>query len=118
VTVSAVDFKLNNIPSTVGAGSFAVTLKNDGQQDHEFNLLELKPGVTADQLMAASKTGGKSAGDQYIVRSAGGSGGPVSPGASKTFGLTLEAGKTYAYACFLGNPPHAFIGMYGSLTVQ
>lgn len=119
VAVSAVDFKFEGVPTTAPAGDYAVTLKNTGAQPHEMVFVELKPGVTMDQVISTAKDKGEGAAKQLLTNdNVASSSGPAAPGASTTFGVTLEKGKTYGYVCFVGGPPHAFQGMYGQLSAQ
>lgn len=118
VEVIGVEYAFQNLPEEVQAGTYRVTFKNEGKEDHEIGIVELNEGVTADQVIELFKQGKESEGEKLIADDdVGGSHGPIKPGESKDFAVELEAGKTYGYACFVDapndGPPHAALGMYG-----
>jgi uncharacterized cupredoxin-like copper-binding protein len=127
-TVTAKDFAFA-VAAPVAPGEHTFTFKNDGPQPHEAGLIKLAPGVTAEQVVEAVKSSGPSAsGSPGASASASASasaaappfedaGGiaAVSPGSTATFTVTLEAGASYAFICFVPDPatgaPHAALGM-------
>lgn len=122
VDISGLEYSFKNVPEEVTAGDYHITFKNEGKEKHEFNLVELKPGATAEQVIGLFKENKESEAEALVADDdVGGTSGPIDPGTSKDFVVKLEAGKTYGYACFVDSPagpPHAALGMFGDLTTK
>lgn len=120
--VSGVEYAFKNVSEDVAAGDYHITFKNDGKEEHEMSFVELKPGATADQVIALFKENKESEAEALVVNEdVGGTDGPIGPGESKDFVVKFEAGKTYAYACFIDSPagpPHAALGMFGDFVTK
>lgn len=120
--VSGVEYAFKNVPEELAAGDYRITFKNDGKEEHEMSFVELKPGATADQLIALFKENKESEAEALVANEdVGGTEGPIGPGESKDFVVKFEAGKTYAYACFIDSPagpPHAALGMFGDFVTK
>ena len=117
VTVTAKDYTFD-APAELPAGLTTFRLVNQGPDLHHVQLIKLEDGKTADDLLAAIKSGGP---PPKWAKDAGGVNPPPGGGeANATF--TLEPG-TYAYTCFIptaktGMVPHIAKGMIRPLTVR
>lgn len=93
-TVVATDFAFDRNPA-VEAGENVVLLRNEGQQLHEINLVELPSGTTMDNVVDwYSRPSGPPP-----MRSLAGA--AILPGEEATATLNLEAGRTYAFICVI-----------------
>jgi hypothetical protein len=107
-------------PDTLPAGPTALAFENRGRVDHELMLAKLKAGVTLEQALAANQRGA----DVSSFLEDGASVLLASPGGRSTARLLvdLEAGRTYAVVCLMRDdeqaPPHAAMGMVGSIVVN
>jgi hypothetical protein len=118
VEVAATEFAFA-LPEEIPAGETTFTLVNNGEEEHEFALVELKPDAPPvdDLIKLPEKEANKH------IKFVGGIR-PVAPGetSKKPFTTELASGTTYAYVCFVPSPekkkPHALLGMYGSFEVQ
>ncbi len=105
-------------PSSLSAGLTTVQLHNQGPAPHQLQLLRLRDGVTADQALAAAKTGNPGA----LLSLATVAGGPnaVATGHDQQVTVDLLAG-TYLEVCFVPDPDgvsHVAKGMVSVLTVS
>ena len=105
-------------PSSLPAGLTTVQLHNQGPAPHQLQLLRLRDGVSADQAMAAAKTGNPGA----LLSLATVAGGPnaVAAGHDQQVTVDLPAG-TYLEVCFVPDPDgvsHVAKGMVSVLTVS
>lgn len=105
-------------PTEIPAGLVSLSLENAGHVQHHLQLVELKPGVTIEQLTTAYQQG------QHIAAALvdGTAGGPASiaPGATQQVTLELAAGQ-YALVCLVPDQqgaPHVLSGMVAPLTVS
>jgi hypothetical protein len=116
VEVQAVEYGFV-LPETLPAGETTFTLKNNGEEPHQLILVPLVDDAppVADLIKLSQKESAK-----YF------SGKPseahAKPGEeAKPLEVNLEAGR-YGYVCFVrtkeSKKPHAFLGMYGELTVE
>jgi uncharacterized cupredoxin-like copper-binding protein len=120
--VSVQKFKYSGMPASIKGGESIVTLTNreSGPITHEFVLLGLPSGKTANDIAAdAKKKGDKAEGDFLSF----GEVGEVDTGSTHAGIFSLPPG-TYALACFedgkIGGgkgPVHASIGMTYQFTV-
>lgn len=116
VTVTGHDFAFAGVPTDLEAGEMTVEFKNEGEQEHELNLVELEGSATVDDVaeffLAPPGQGGAPP-----MRQLGGAliGAGVRAPAVTTY--RLEAGKRYAFICgvpdFSSEPPtpHVAKGM-------
>ena len=118
VEVAATEFAFS-LAETLPAGETTFTLVNNGEEEHEFQLVPLKPDAPAvDELIKLPE---KEV-EKYFLGPPDGIK-PIKPGeTSDPFNATLESGSRYAYVCFVVSKeekkPHAFLGMYGEFTVE
>src|SRR5690606_17385320 len=107
-------------PDTLPAGPTTIAFENRGLMHHELMLAKLKSGVTLEQALAANQAGD----DVTTLLEDGASVLYASPGgrSSARRRVHLEAGRTYAVVCLLRDteqaPPHAVMGMVGSIAVN
>lgn len=104
-------------PPTAAAGETSITLVNKGAEPHFIDLVPLTPDAPAVEKlikMPENKVGEFFAGKPIHIKT-------VKPGeTSEPVDLELEPGR-YGYVCFFskkGEKPHAFLGMFGELTVE
>lgn len=103
--------------STLKQGQVTIALSNRGFERHELNIVRLKDGVTAKQVMEAEAAGLDT--EDLVADEGVGAVSPVDPGATGTVQVNLVPG-TYAYACFLDAPDgqaHVRKGMIGQFQV-
>lgn len=114
-TVVAMEFAFGDIPD-LPAGDHLLALENDGEQEHELNLVELGDGATIEDVVDYY-SGPPGQGDPPMRNL----GGPlINPATSQPVvgRFRLEAGKEYAFICavpdFSEQPskPHVVSGMY------
>ena len=105
-----------DVPAELTGGTVTITLKNTGAEQHEFGLVRVKDGTTADQVAKDLLASEDSPIPDYVLGAPGGSGG-VAPGATGTSTISLEKG-TYVYFCTFGDPSHYTAGMLGEFTVK
>lgn len=113
-TINASEYKFETTGAVV-PGSNLVTFKNDGKEVHHVQLVQLAPGKTMPDLMAALQAGDLS---KVPGRFEGGVG-QLAPGGSGQLQTGLTNG-TYAMLCFVPAPdgaPHFVKGMAGSFEV-
>jgi hypothetical protein len=114
--VVAKDFSFTTA-SSVKAGLVDVRLDNQGQYEHQAQLVRINDGVTPQQLQEAQSdpTGEKVL---ALVAVKGGVNG-IAPGAKQSVISNLDAGN-YLMLCFIGEPdgtPHVAKGMVTPFTV-
>ncbi|MDP8957503.1 MAG: hypothetical protein M3N24_11220 [Actinomycetota bacterium] len=113
-TVTAQEFAFLNVPQ-LGAGDHVLSMRNAGKQEHEFNLAELAPGKTVQDIVEFMKQPPGQGGAPPMILHGGAL---MQPGLSATARYTLEPGKQYALVClvpdFSDTPPtpHVVKGMY------
>ena len=115
ITIKAQDYAYS-APAQIQSGLVAMTLVNDGKEDHHAQLARLNEGVTMDQLKTALQGSPDAA--LALVSLAGGPS-VVSPGKSQKVTLNLAAGN-YVFLCFVSgqdNVPHLAKGMISPLQV-
>lgn len=114
--VVATDFAFA-LPDSVSAGATEITLRNEGQDEHQAQIARLNTGVTLEQLTGELQNQDPSAALGLVTLVGGPTG--VLPGAQGTVGLDLEAG-THVFLCFIAGEdgiPHIAKGMVAPLEV-
>lgn len=111
VTVKAVEFEFQGVPTTFEAGRTSFLLENAGKKPHEFGLVRITGDRSVEELIELRQRA-----DEFIedVGSAF-----ARPGTSRRVTVELTAGR-YGYACFVTTDqgePHAVLGMFGEFTV-
>jgi uncharacterized cupredoxin-like copper-binding protein len=115
-------FKYSGMPTSIKSGESIITLTNreSGEITHEFVLLALPSGKSANDIAADAKKKGADAEEDFLSF---GEVGDVNTGSTHAGVFSLPPG-TYALACFedgkLGGgkgPVHATIGMTHQFTV-
>jgi uncharacterized cupredoxin-like copper-binding protein len=115
--------KFNGMPTSIKSGESIITLTNreSGEITHEFVLLALPSGKSADDIAADAKKKGDKAEEDFLSF---GEVGEVNTGSTHAGVFSLPPG-TYALACFekgkIGGgegPVHASIGMVQQFTVS
>ena len=122
--VSVKNFTYHGMPSTVPANTpILVDFSNDEsfQITHEFVVLKLPNGKTADDVVADAKKKGDKGEDDWIHV---GDSGDVTTGGSTVLTLDLPPGNYVATCWQTGKagggegPPHVAIGMHTEFTAQ
>jgi uncharacterized cupredoxin-like copper-binding protein len=115
-------FKYSGMPTSIKSGESIITLTNreSGEITHEFVLLALPSGKSANDIAADAKKKGDTAEEDFLSF---GEVGEVNTGSTHAGVFSLPPG-TYALACFekgkIGGgegPVHATIGMVHQFTV-
>ncbi len=117
ITVKGGDFNFE-VPPQVQAGLVSITFENVGQEVHHMQLVQLKDGVTMEQLLAELPKG--DAALVALLKGIIGGVGPLDPGGSGRVTLELNAG-TYVFMCFVPSHdgvPHLVKGMIAPLIVK
>ena len=117
ITIEGVDFAFK-APATAAAGETEITFENAGKEPHQLILALLADDAPAiDELIKLPEKKANS----FLVEQIEDAAKPIKPGDSVTFTTELKAG-TYGMVCFIPSKekkqPHAFLGMYNSLTVE
>jgi uncharacterized cupredoxin-like copper-binding protein len=117
VTVQAADYKFS-APGALTSGAVEITLTNAGTEPHQGQLLRLKDGVTAGQLVEAGK---KPNAEELLAGMATFDGGPngIDPGKTQVATVGLPAGH-YAFVCLIPDAKgrlHLGLGMVSELNV-
>lgn len=114
--VVATDFAFA-MPETAPAGPTEITVRNDGQEDHQAQVARLNTGVTMEQFQGELQNPDPSAALGLITLVGGPTG--VAPGESVTTGSDLEPGP-HVFLCFISGEdgiPHLAKGMVAALEV-
>lgn len=122
VTVQANDFLFKFSRMTVPAGTVHFVLENQSKTyQHELWVYpQTQPKLTA---MLAAEDAGQTVNMPDYIQGAAGHVGPLDPGATASFDVTLQPG-TYEMSCFVTTSiagktmVHYEMGMHGLLTVQ
>lgn len=117
ITVKGGDFRFE-LPPQVQAGLTTITFENVGQEVHHMQLVQLKNGVTMEQVLAELPKG--NAALLALLQGIVGGVGPLDPGGSGRVTLELNAGN-YMLLCLLPSPdgvPHLAKGMIAPLVVK
>ena len=123
-SVSVKNFTFQGVPATVQANKpFEVTFINDEAFPilHEFVVLKLPPGKTAQDVVQDARNKGPGAEDDW--NHVGDSGAPLPAGASAVVHMNLKPGSYVATCWQTGKvgggtgPPHLVLGMIASFTV-
>lgn len=117
MTLRDFEFELSSQPSE-GEHTFHVV--NEGPQPHEVAVVELAPGATAEQFMAAMEPGAETEGPPPGMPIGGLQ--VIEPDAEGYFTVNLESGREYLLICFHPDPdsgaPHAALGMMQTVSVD
>ena len=108
-----------DVPEEVEGGTVQLTFKNTGAQGHEFAIVRVTDGTTADQLVEGLFAEEGAPIPDSLIGAPGGGGG-TAPGATNVSTISLEKG-TYVYFCTFqegDEPPHYVNGMLGEFTVK
>ena len=103
-------------PGEVKGGTVQLTFKNTGAEAHEFAIVQVKDGTTADQVVKDLFASDGAPIPDYVVGAPGGGGGTF-PGTTSVTTVSLDKG-TYVYFCTFGDPAHYTAGMLGEFTVK
>ena len=102
------------------AGKHSITLKNQGPQPHEANLIKVASGVTVDAILKMATATSSPPPGPPPWTDVGGTG-AISQGLTATFEANLQPGE-YAFLCFVPDAatgkPHFQLGMIGALSVK
>ena len=115
VEVRAVDFKYEGVAASYAAGPTVFSFTNGGTTDHEFGLVKLAAGVSADDAIAKVQADPED--ESYIERFVGAA--YAKAGEGTPLNVKLDRGL-YAFACFVENDegvPHVQVGMFGTFNV-
>jgi hypothetical protein len=125
VHVVARDYAFVTAPDTLPAGDVSFTFENRGAHDHELIVGRLRPGVTAQQIVATHERGItlRQLSQAYLAEGASGAllaqPGTRSPA---RYVVPLERGQVYVLLCQLrdsaGKPQHPVLGMFRLLHVR
>lgn len=118
VTMQLVDYSFT-LFEEITAGSHTFRVENGGSEPHEVAVVQLAPGATAEDFMAAfapdappGPPPGQPIGGLQVI----------DPGDSGYFTAEFESGQTYALICFHpvegSGVPHAAMGMVQEFTVN
>ena len=115
--IGMIDFGFE-VSAPISAGTQTILVTNDGEQEHEAFLVQLAPGATAQDFLAAFEPDAPPGPPPGL-----GLGGlqSVAPGMRGTI-IVDFAPANYAFICFVGDPdsgaPHFALGMLSEFTVQ
>jgi plastocyanin len=114
--MTALDFSYE-VASTVQAGPTTISMKNDGQEEHQAQMARLADGKKVGDVLTALQSNDFAAFFGIVTLA----GGPTSvlPGETGTVGLPLEPGN-YVFLCFVtsaDNTHHFAKGMVAPLEV-
>lgn len=119
VVIVGTDYAFEH-PETLPAGLTAFRFENRGHVEHEVMLVKLRAGVTLEQALAVNQ-----AGKDVSAMLEGGASVLLAPPRGQSVAsllVDLEAGRTYAIVCMIRDsaeaPPHAAMGMVGSIAVD
>lgn len=112
-----VDFGFD-LSASIASGSQTIGVTNNGEQEHEAFLVQLAPGATAMDFLAAFELGAPPGPPPGLAL---GGFQAIDPGGRGTFTVDFAPGN-YALICFVGDPetgaPHFALGMLEEFTVQ
>jgi hypothetical protein len=119
-SVVAVDYAFASYPREISAGRHSIAFRNAGKQRHEFSIVLLKQGVTADSVNGLDKAKGdvRPLFENHIgvLHSRGGE------TALGLLDIDFLAGREYLVECGFQDddksPPHYELGMTGSIRVS
>ena len=118
ITVTATEFSFAVSEGTLAPGTNSITFRNDGQQVHHLQLVQLLEGKTVDDLTAVLPTA-ETEGFPTWMHFAGGVG-QVAPGGSGTIVADIAEGN-YVFLCFVPDTdgaPHFAKGMIAALSTE
>lgn len=115
VAINGLDFRYEGIPATLPAGPAILSFTNAGTVDHEFGMVKIKAGVSAEEAIAKAKADPED--ESFVERFIGAA--YAKQGEHTDLSVKLEPGL-YGYACFVEegtDSPHVQHGMIGTFTV-
>ena len=116
IVITANDY-LFNAPQSAEGGMVRVTLDNQGEEDHQVELVRVVEGYGPEDILAA--IGDRDAGALNAMVSYHGGPNEVPPGSRNTVVTELDPG-TYVLLCFVASPNgelHVLQGMIGSMEI-
>ncbi|MFN8442817.1 MAG: hypothetical protein U0175_18720 [Caldilineaceae bacterium] len=116
ITIRSSDYSFE-APTEVLAGLVTILHENAGHETHHVQILQLKDGVTTDQVIAALAQSEDAI--FALLKGFPGGPGPTAPGNQQRVTVKLEAGN-YVLVCFLPDAqgvPHLAHGMIAAFTV-
>jgi uncharacterized cupredoxin-like copper-binding protein len=120
VAITAKDFAFE-LPASVPSGVVQLTLTNQGQQPHDFQIVKIDGNHSLDEFNQAMAGTGDGGPTPEWIHGVGGVG-TIAPGApAQSSWVKLEDGATYYYFCTEStdqNQPHASMGMVGQLKLS
>ncbi|MHA6784434.1 hypothetical protein ACVGOW_26075 [Pseudonocardia saturnea] len=123
VRITAADFEYQGLPETLTAGTKAVTLVNEGEEQHEVGVVRINDDVTltVEEILALPEEEGMAA---VTFKGAA----FAEPGGTDTSFIRIDQPGRYGVACFIpegstagtegSGPPHFTLGMLGAFTVS
>jgi hypothetical protein len=120
VTIVGTDYAFVGIPEKIRAGQAFFAFRNEGKVRHELSFARLKPGISADSVLAEMRSGGRRRnfidGSGALIVSA-----PGEESSRARIVLDLKKGENYIVTCTLKDtpdaPPHLMLGMYATFRV-
>ena len=117
LNMNMIDFGFE-LSAPISAGTQAILVTNNGEQEHEAFLVQLSPGITAQDFLAAFEPDAPPGPPPGLPLGGLQS---VAPGGRGTIITDFTPGN-YAFICFVGDPdsgaPHFALGMLSEFTVQ
>lgn len=122
VRITAADFEYQGLPETLTAGTKAVTLVNEGEEQHEAGIVRVNDDVTltVEEILMLDEAEGMAA--VTLKGSAF-----AEPGGTDTSFIRIDQPGRYGVACFIPEgstagtegtgAPHFTLGMLGDFTV-
>jgi plastocyanin len=117
IELTATDFAYEADVASVPAGVVAVTISNEGLEEHQATIVRFKDGKAFPDLAAVAESDPGAIGT--VIDGFGGPNGAAPEGGVVTSTQSLEAGE-YFFMCFIPSPdgvPHAAKGMAMPFTV-
>lgn len=122
VRITATDFEYQGLPATLTVGTKAVTLVNEGEEQHEVGVVRINDDVTltVEEILALPEEEGMAA---VTFKGAA----FAEPGGTDTSFVRIDQPGRYGVACFIpegstagtegSGAPHFTLGMLGDFTV-
>lgn len=120
LTVELVDYQFKISDQTVAPGDQTIKVVNTGTEPHELSLIELAPGASVQDFLAAMASDAPAGPPPGMP--VGGIG-AIATDSEAYFTANLEAGKHYGLLCFIPSSnadgaPHFMMGMVAELAVE
>lgn len=122
VRITAADYEYQGLPDSLAAGTTAVTLVNEGEEQHEIGIVRINDDVTltVEEILALPEAEGMAA---VTFKGAA----FAEPGGTDTSFIRIDEPGRYGVACFIPEgsvpgtegtgAPHFTLGMLGDFTV-